>query len=271
MPRMKPLYRAFTKQRRFWLLFTIYWLLIIVLLTACQTAELPSPTPTRTSTPTLTPTPTIVWFPPTNTPTPFPTPEVSPTPEQRTGIGEVLYKDDFSTGEGWPLLTSPRGNVALGRNELTLTLFEPRASVLSVLQGKYFSNFYAEITANVSLCSGEDEFGLLFRVSSQVDLYRFSLSCNGKIRLDRLNGGIASSPQPWLETAIPFAAPRTLRLAIWALGRDMRFFINDEFQFGVSDPTHPLGGIGVFARAAGDTAVTVKFSDLAVYAVERLP
>jgi hypothetical protein len=247
-----------------WLVF--FW----VFLVACQPSELLPPTPTTTSTPTLTPTATIVWFPPTNTPTPFPTLEITPTPDQRTGIGEVLYTDDFGTGEGWPLTTSARGNVALGLNELTLTLFEPRASVSSVRQGVVFSDFYLEITVRTSLCHGEDEFGLLLRAASQVDFYRFSLSCNGQTRLDRLVGGTASSPQPWIFTsAVPSAAPSTVKLAVWAMGREMRFFINDQFQFEISDPMIPIGGIGVFARAAGETAVTVNFSDLVVYAISQ--
>lgn len=248
------------------LLLTTYCLL----LTACQTVEtlLPTPTPTATATSTQTPTPTIVWFPPTNTPTPFPTLEIPPTPDQRTGIGEVLYTDDFSTGKGWPLLTSSRGNVALSKNSLTLTVFEPRASVSSVLQGAVFANFYLEITAKTSLCSGEDQYGLLFRVASQADFYRFALTCDGQTRLDRLVDGTASSPQTWMFTsAVPVGPSGTVRLAVWAVGREMRFFINDQFQFSVSDPAIPSGGIGVFARTAGDTALTVNFLDLIVHAI----
>jgi len=247
-------------------MFVFFW----AFLAACQPVELPSPTPTATPTPTLTATPTIIWFPPTNTLTPFPTLEITPTPDQRTGIGEVLYADDFSTGEGWPLLSSPRGNVALGLNTLALTVFEPRAAVSSVRQGVVFSNFYLEVTAQTSLCSGEDQYGILFRAASQVDFYRFALSCNGQTRLDRLVGGTASSPQPWMFTsAVPSAPSSTVRLAVWAVGREMRFFINDQFQFEISDPMIPSGGIGVFARAAGDTAVTVNFLDLVVYAISQ--
>ncbi len=264
-----------TLKTGYWILKTGYGILFTVsciLLAACQPAELPLITPTlaATATLTLTPSPTIVWFPPTNTPTPYPTLEMTPTPDQRSGIGDLLFADDFSTGEGWPLTTSARGNVALGVNELTLTVFEPRAAVSSVRQGVVFSDFYLEITARTSLCQGEDEFGLLFRAASQVDFYRFSLSCDGQTRLDRLVGGTASSPQPWLVTsAVPSAAPSTLKLAVWAVGREMRFFINDQFQFTVSDPMLLSGGVGVFARAAGDTAVTVNFSDLVIYEVSE--
>lgn len=191
-----------------------------------------------------------------------------PTPDQRAGIGELIYEDDFSTGDGWPFLTSARGNVALSPSSLTLTVFEPRASVSSVLQGLVFSDFYLEITAKTSLCRGEDQYGVLFRSQSPVDFYRFAVSCDGQTRLDRLVGGVASSPQTWMFTsAVPVGPAGTVKLAVWAVGWEMRFFISDQFQFSVSDPMLSFGGVGVFARAAGETAVTVNFSDLAVYSV----
>jgi hypothetical protein len=244
----------------------VVYLTFLHLLTGCQTPEIspPSPTPAEA----VNPTPSVVWFPPTQTPTLFPTIEIPPTPELRPGIGEVLYADDFSTGEGWPLLTSLRGNVALGKGTLALTVLEPRASVMSIREGLILSDFYLEITAKTSLCSGEDQYGVMFRVASQADFYRFALSCNGQTRLDRLYGGIASSPQPWMFTsAVPSAPFSTVRLGIWAVGNEMRFFINDHHQFTVSDSLHPSGGIGVFARSAGDTALTVNFLDLRVWGV----
>ena len=77
--------------------------------TACQPAAAtlvpavsPSPSPTGT------PTPTIVWFPPTETPTPFSIPTVEPTPDTLAGVGDLLYRDDFSANAGWALQTSSR-------------------------------------------------------------------------------------------------------------------------------------------------------------------
>jgi hypothetical protein len=51
----------------------------------------------------------------------------------------------------------------------------------------------------------------------------------------------------------------------------MRFFVNDEYQFSASDPVFTGGVLGAFARSAGDTPVTVSFSDLHVYGLGALP
>jgi hypothetical protein len=155
--------------------------------------------------------------------------------------------------------------VALGNNKLAIAIAEPKTYLSSVRSQPVVSNFYVEITASPNLCRGLDEYGLLIRVTSEQDYYRFSVSCDGQTRLDRVYYGQVSSPQPWMVGArIPIGSPSTSRLAVWAVDNEMRFFINGEYQFTVRDPLITSGTIGIFARSAGNTAVTVNFSDLVV-------
>jgi hypothetical protein len=178
-------------------------------------------------------------------------------------------ENDFSTGEDWLLGERPEGSAALGVDEITLAIIRPGGYIFSFRNQPTFDDFYLEITASPNLCTGLDEYGLLLRYNSPSDFYRFSLSCNGQTRLDRIVGGGASSPQTWMpSTSVPSAAPSSSRLGVWFVGREMRFFINDEFQFAVTDRMLPRGMIGVFARSAGETAVTVSFSDLVVTSVQ---
>jgi hypothetical protein len=180
----------------------------------------------------------------------------------------MVFEDDFSSPGAWQLGQSRQGTVAMGQDELTFAIVESRAYLFSTRTEPTFGNFYAEITASPNLCAGLDEYGLLFRLGSIGDFYRYSLSCDGQVRLDRVVGGTAGSPQPWLVSAsVPRGAPSSSRLGVWAVGRELRFFINDEFQFAVSDSYHGSGLLGVFARSAGENAVTVSFSDLKVYSV----
>ena len=162
------------------------------------------------------------------------------------------------------------GAVSLGINELTIAIHEPHAYEYSVRQEPVLDDFYLEITTSPTLCRGEDEYGILFRMTSPGDLYRFSLSCDGRVRLDRVAGGTASSPQPWLFSGlVPSGAPSISRVAVWARGKEMRFFVNGEFLFTVSDSMLPAGILGVFARSAGETAVTVNFSELIVREIKQ--
>lgn len=255
---------------------TVVWplfgILILIGTVGClptlAVVEEPSPTPEPTET--ATPTPTIVWFPPTATWTPAPTLNITPSPTPRLlpDVGALILADDFSTETSWQLISSAGGNVAMGNNRLNIAISTPRTLLASLHSEAVLSDFYLEITARTGLCSGLDEYGILLRAASEADFFRFSLSCNGQTRLDKVIGGSASSPIPWtLSGVVPPGAPGVAQLAIWASGKEMRFFINGEHQFTINDSSLLSGRIGVFARSSADSTVSVSFSDLAVYAV----
>lgn len=183
----------------------------------------------------------------------------------RPGIGDILLEDSFKDSRQWSLTNMEGGSVAFGKAELTIAISKAREYLFSVRKELDFGDYYAEITANPNLCHDDDEYGMLIRVSPDLDYYRFSLSCNGRVRLDRIYQNQASSPQPWTPSgAFPPGAPSISRLGVWALGEEMRFFINDEYQFTARDPLLIRGGFGVFARSSSDQALTVNFSDLVV-------
>jgi hypothetical protein len=241
----------------------------IQLLIACQAQATPQLLPTETEfSPTGTATPTIIWFPATPTFTPYPTLELLPTEDQRPPIGELIFEDDFTDSEDWLLTNSPVGSVALGNNELTIAINASNTYFYSVRQDWLLTDFYLEITASPNMCRQMDEYGVLLRVTPAMDFYRFSLSCNGQVRLDRIYGGAASSPQPWMMSgAVPPGAPSTSRLGAWLSGDEMRFFVNDRYQFTVQDPLISSGGIGVFARSTVDWPTTINFSGLKIYSI----
>jgi hypothetical protein len=242
-----------------------------ILLTACSLAPTSEPTPllpTETPGQIVTITPTIIWFPPTSTPTPFPTPIITPTADMKPRIGEIIFEDDFTSQTGWTTNRTDAGSVAFGKDELTIAIGETNAYLFSIHEKPSFSDFYLEITAGPIMCRDLDEYGLLFRVSPSIDYYRFSLSCDGQTRLDRVVAGQASSPQPWLLSgAVPPGAPSSSRLGISAIGAEMNFFVNGRYQFSISDPLLSTGGVGVFARSTNNQAVTVNFSNMIVYEV----
>lgn len=246
--------------------------LLLLCLSACsflfETPSLPTdtPFPSATLVDTQTPTSTIVWFPPTSTFTPFPTQTiVPPTPEKRPGVGEIIFRDDFSDPELWALYRTDVGGAAFGKNELTIAIQNERAYIASTRNKPMLDNFYLEVTASPTLCHGLDEYGLLLHYASASDFYRFSLSCDGQVRLDRVLHGQASTPQAWMLGAmVPVGAPSFSRLGVWLVGKEIRCFVNDQYQFTVTDPTIPSGLVGVFARSVGEDALTVSFSDLVV-------
>jgi len=238
-------------------------------LTACsapsEAALLPSPLP-----PTLTPSPTatIVWFPPTATPTLVPTQVLTPTADLSTAIGSLIFEDRFEESRDWSLAQTDSSSIALGKNEITLAIAQPKLYLYTLRQSPQLSAFYLELIAWPNLCRGEDEYGILFRVTPQMDFYRLALTCNGQLRLDRFYQGKASVPFPkTFSGAVPPGAPSSVPIAIWASQKEITVFVNDQFQFTLPEAVIKAGALGLFARSVSSAAVTVNFSDLKVYEI----
>lgn len=242
-----------------------------LMLTSCTVLDtlLPTVTPVL-PTATLVPSATIVWFPPTETSTPRTAVTVLPTQEMRPGLGSTVLTDDFSRAALWDTASSDMGSAAVEEGRLTLAA-QPGVYLLSFRSGAAYGDFYAEITARPSLCRDNDEYGLLVR-GRPVAYYRFALTCNGTARADRISVDTRRPLQEAIPSAdVPPGAPGEVRIGVWAAGTELRLFLNGRFQFSIEDANYLSGGIGVFARSAGDTPVAVSFSDLEVREVDYVP
>lgn len=242
-------------------------LLLTVLASACVAEPPPSPTPAATSTATDTPTATIEWFPPTRTPTAVPTRAVSPTPDLAVEAGPELFRDDFSDDSLWTLASSASASAAIANNHLTLSATRERVYLYSLRNQPYLTDFYLEITASPNLCRGADEFGLFLRTTSDFDYYRFGVSCEGQAHVDRLYRGAPNAMQVWQRFPFLPAAAAPVRLAVWAEGREMRFYANGQYLFSVTDSVLGGGSLGLFIRSANSAGMSVNFSDLTVYSL----
>jgi hypothetical protein len=249
----------------------IFNIILLTALAACipvapTPIETEAPNPSSTAAPTHTP--TIVWFPSTSTPSPFPTVMYTPTPDLLPSLGAILLEDDFNEPVQWSLVESTSSSVTIANQHLTMAISEPKAFLFTTRHQPVFDDFYAEISATTSLCMGADEYGMLIRVSPALEYYRFSLSCDGRSRVDRIYGGLATTVVPWTENGvIPTTVPSSTRLGVWASGDEIRFFINGFYLFSVRDTVLWSGTLGLFARSAGETGVSVSFTDLVVHQV----
>jgi hypothetical protein len=224
-----------------------------------------SPAPIDTETPT----PTIVWFPPTNTPTILPTLSPDPTEDYHPGMGNLIFSDSFDQPEVWNIADSDEASATLTRNRLVLSITGPGPlSIISLRSQPTLGDFYADALVDISLCSGKDQYGLLFRASGHENYYRFTVNCNGQLRLERLRAGETYPLSDWLSSGdVPMGAPAQVKLGIWMVGREMRLFLNGHYQVSLQDPVFSSGTIGFFAYANGQSPLTISFSNLAVYSV----
>lgn len=252
------------------LLIIIIMPLLGISLSGCA-APTSVPTPTATpELPTNTATLRINWFPATNTAEQNPSQaEAGPTPEYHPGIGSLTFSDSFDKPEMWNTSSAGTASAMVTRNQLVLSLDgHGPASISSVRSSTSVSDFYAEATADVSLCGSNDQYGMIFRAAPGANFYRFTINCNGQIRFERGDNGRTFPLQDWLPSGdATFGAPAHVRLGVWAVGNEMRLFMNDTYQFSVFDPLFHSGSIGFYIYASGKTTITASFSDLLVYSV----
>ncbi len=244
-------------------------LFLVLLLTACSgLAPVPTLTPTQVVA-TNTVTPTVIWFPPTNTPTLFPTTIAQPTVDQLPGLGGLLFMDTFDNPKLWNTSTSSEASAIITRNQLVLSITgQGPNSLLSLRSQPELADFYAEVTVKVSLCVGNDQFGMVFRAAGDDNNYRFSVSCDGAVRFFRTYTGTNSPIGEWETTGdAPTGAPAEVKLGVWVAGNELRFFLNDHLQLETRDPVFHSGSVGLFVYMIGTDPITASFSNMSVYSV----
>ncbi len=252
-------------------LYLLLLMLVVTLTSSCVVLDalIATPVPTLVpENPTLTP--TIVWFPPSETPTlGAPATPKPPTPEMRPGVGSTALIDDFSDPSVWDIATSNQGSAEINDNRLILSA-QSKVYMFSLRGDLMADDYYAEITARPGLCRSNDSYGILVRANA-VAYYRFSLTCNGDIFAERISVGkreVLQTPLP--SGDVPRGAPGEVRIGVWAVGSELRLFLNGRYQFGVSNTAYPSGTVGVFVNSAGETPIVVAFSRLALQEVDYI-
>jgi hypothetical protein len=239
-----------------------------LLTTSCSVLNALNATPIPTlATETPTPTATIDWFPVSVTPTLGVYSTKPPTPEMRPGIGSTYLTDDFSKPSLWDIATADQASANINDNRLILSV-QSKVYMISLRRELSEGNYYTEITARPDLCRGDDSYGLLIRANA-VAYYRFSLTCDGNVFAERISVGKREVLQtPLLSGDVPRGAPGEVRIGVWAVGAEMRLFLNGRYQFSISNPNYPSGTIGVFVNSAGETPAIVSFSRLTLQKVD---
>lgn len=212
----------------------------------------------------VTATPTILWFPPTRTPTPLLCPTL--TPEIIPTLSGLIFREDFERPERWTAIAPPSAKFVFEKDHLILSLDGRRLYAMLLRTEPVLSDFYVQVTVRLNLCRQKDAYGLLFRAASAGDYYRYILNCQGQARLERARGGQVLPLNEWQTSGdVPLGAPGEVKLGVWAREAEMRFFLNDRFQFAVRDILFRSGQVGLFVLSESGASLVVAFSELEAY------
>ena len=172
----------------------------------------------------------------------------------------------LSGAGAWVTGQLPSGTIALNQDALTLVVSQERGYLSAVRQNTDPDRFLRPNHRQSDPVPRRRRIRLAICASQAMISTASPCRVMGRRAVDRLLNGNASSPKPWTQNgAIPPGSPSLSQLAVQAIGKQMRFYVNDAFIFEVNDGTIPSGGLGLFARATSDTPVSVSFSNLKIY------
>jgi hypothetical protein len=235
-------------------------ILLPLLLASCL-ASSPPPLPSPSATPpAATPTfdfPTLV---PSVTFTPPPSPTA--TVDIMAGLGSAIFDDNFSSDRGWQFQIFGAGGAGLIDGRYSLSVREPFSIAIASSPADWTQNGYLEVAAQAVLCSGDDEYGLVFRANGQGEYYRFSLNCTGEARLSRItvDGDHVLIPNTTTNSVFPGLLVDN-HLGVLFEGENFKLFINGSEVLSAHDRVLQTGGTGLFVRTRQSGQTTALFDE----------
>ena len=163
-----------------------------------------------------------------------------------------------------------QASATVTRNQLLLSISgQGPLSIISLRSQPTLGDFYAEATVKLSLCGGKDQIRDALPSRTRREL----LPLLGQLRWPdpsrthpfRFHHALSTTG---CQRRCPHRSPvPRSSSACGRSGSEMRFFLNDHFQFTFRDRYLHSGTLGFFAYANGAAPITVSFSDLSVYSV----
>ena len=246
------------------------FVLVCLLLTACQQATSPISFPTLTL-PVESPTATRDWFPRT------PTPEYTPTPKGASpqnsinvevappASGKALIEDPFGNDQ-WYLSAPTGGRMALEDGVLSIAAnnqklnFEANSKLILPPQ------FFLQLNVELSTCAPDDYYSLSFWKGSNLGTYVLDFNCQGQMRLRNLQESGAKLLHDWSGVRKLAPLPPTNNLiGIWAIADRVDIFANGQFQYEINTKTSNGGGFGVGFSTTGAGLSSLNFSQLGIF------
>jgi hypothetical protein len=221
--------------------------------------------------------PSATVFPTVPFPTAAPTITETPpatltaTPDIEQSFGRLLYSTEFDTAQGWQIGRDAFGVTSLEDDQLSVVVNQPEALRTVIAPVDPVSDFYAEASLNTALCQPEDEFGMIFRINPLNEQYRFTITCDGGLRLRRVlaDSSRAMVPfEPVSESVMPHAPAHNL-LAVLARGADFELFVNGVSVLKAHDVALPTGKLGLVVSSAKGGQTTVTFDSFSVWSLRQ--
>ncbi len=170
-------------------------------------------------------------------------------------LGAADWSDDMGTIKNWPLDTNNFSSAVQQDGYYRITSLAD-ADGWRLAQTSAVSDGYIEVAFKTETCSGEDHYGIIFRVPGLQSAdrgYLFGITCDGRYNVRLWDGTTGEAGT--MTTLIRYKASGMINtgsnaenvLGIMMNGSNINLYINGELVDIVFDDTFTGGYFGVFA------------------------
>jgi hypothetical protein len=183
---------------------------------------------------------------------------------------DVLFEETFSAAEMGPWVIEGDGvaQTAVVSEQLLISINAPNTLQFATLSAPSFDDFVLEVDARLINGNLASSYGVLFRMQSTQEFYRFEITGDGHYMLERRNGDGTWTRfvDDWTHTeAINQGLNIVNRLKVAARGDALAVYVNDVLLQEVRDGRYATGAIALDAGTFGHTGLQVAFDNLLVY------
>ncbi|MFZ0544443.1 MAG: family 16 glycoside hydrolase [Candidatus Promineifilaceae bacterium] len=181
----------------------------------------------------------------------------------------VLLSESFAIGDtaDWFTEADDLGMTAVLNERMLVEVNAQNTIQYTTLQDRAFSNFLLEVEATQLAGSLESSYGVIFRMQSPDEFYRFDITGNGRFTVQRhdADGSWTSFVEDWPQSeAIMQGYNVTNLIRISATGPAVAVYVNGELLHQFSDATYAEGNIALEGGTFGQPGLSVSFDNLVV-------
>jgi hypothetical protein len=181
----------------------------------------------------------------------------------------VLFADDFSNGgnSDWFTEADDQGQTAVLNESMIIEIGQANLIQFTELREYSFDDFFLEVDVTQLAGDPESSYGILFRMRSPDEFYRFEITSNGRYMIERHNadGTWTRFLDDWLGNAnIEQGLNVTNKLGVAADGPLFIFYINSQPVQQITDPDYVQGSIALSAGTFGQPGLSVAFDNVVI-------
>ncbi len=190
------------------------------------------------------------------------------------GRGAVIFQEQFTAGQigEWFTEVDEQGQSLITDNRLVIRVDAPQTSQYATLQNPLLTDFDLEVDATLLEGSLGSSYGVLFRMQSSGEFYRFVITGNGQFVVEKrlASGEWQRLTDEWQDSSlinVGYNMPNRLRVV--ADGSNFFFYINDELVAQATDANYGRGLIALDAGTFNQPGLRVAFDNLTIRELSR--